>query len=260
MDKASIGLWRQVNGRYRAVTPWPALPALVATVVILGLGILIGSVVGDLVERWLVAYGREQSAGRATSGSMFPIGQLARLASVQGVVIVLVLLAAGALGGRTRAALGLEAMPGAATMLSAFAAMILLLVPYNLAVYVLSSESMVQDLEPAAGLMRSHLAWLAVIVIGVGAPLSEELLFRGFLQSALAQSRIGYFGASLVTTMGWTALHAGYSPAGLTEVFLIGLLFSWLLWRTGSLWVPIFCHAAHNTLLLLILRLTELPA
>ena len=37
-------------------------------------------------------------------------------------------------------------------------------------------------------------------------------------------------------------------------MFLIGLFFSWLLWRTGSLRVPIFCHALYNTLIVVVLR------
>ena len=37
---------------------------------------------------------------------------------------------------------------------------------------------------------------LALLVVGIGAPLSEELLFRGFLLSALARSRLGFAGAA----------------------------------------------------------------
>ena len=47
---------------------------------------------------------------------------------------------------------------------------------------------------------------------------------------------------------------------GIIEVFLIGLFFSWLLWRTGSLWVAIFCHALYNSLIVLVLRYVPLPA
>jgi membrane protease YdiL (CAAX protease family) len=260
MDKASAGIRRQATGRYKAVTPWSALAALATTLAILGLAISIGGLAGGVIARWLAALGWEQQAGRSVLGPMSSVRVLVMLACVQALVIGLVLFAAAMFGGRPRVLLALEDMPGLATMLSAFGSMILLLAPYNLAVYVLSSDSMVHDLRPFAGLMRSNLAWLAVIVIGVGAPLSEELLFRGFLQAALAKSRIGYFGASLVTTTGWTALHAGYSPAGLIEVFVIGLTFSWLLWRTGSLWVPMLCHAAYNSLLLVMLGFVELPA
>ena len=67
-------------------------------------------------------------------------------------------------------------------------------------------------------------------------------------------------GAALITTSLWTALHAGYSLAGIVEVFLIGLFFSWLLWRTGSLRVAIFCHALYNSLIVVVLRYVPLPA
>ena len=115
------------------------------------------------------------------------------------------------------------------------------------------------DLRPFVRLIGGTEWLLAFLVVGVGAPLSEELLFRGFLQSALAGSRLGFFGASLVTSALWTALHAGYSLAGILEVFLIGLFFSWLLWRTGSLRVAIFCHAFYNSLIVLVLRHVPLP-
>ena len=65
---------------------------------------------------------------------------------------------------------------------------------------------------------------------------------------------MGFWGGALITTGLWTALHAGYSTAGIVEVFLIGLFFSWLLWRTGSLRVAIFCHALYNSLIVLVLQ------
>jgi membrane protease YdiL (CAAX protease family) len=98
-----------------------------------------------------------------------------------------------------------------------------------------------------------------VAVVGLGAPLSEELLFRGFLLSALTRP-LGFWGAALLANAPWTALHWGYSSVGLTQVFVIGLFFSWLLWRTGSLRVPILCHAAFNGLVLLVLRYVDLPS
>jgi hypothetical protein len=82
--------------------------------------------------------------------------------------------------------------------------------------------------------------------MAVGAPLSEELLFRGFLLGALAQTQLGFIGAALLSTVAWTALHPGYSLVGLLDVLANGLLFCWLLWRTGSLRVPLLCHAAYN--------------
>ena len=61
-------------------------------------------------------------------------------------------------------------------------------------------------------------------VIGIGAPLSEELLFRGFLFSALAKSRLGSRRGRPDLAL-WTLLHVGYSIFGLIEVFVDRALF-----------------------------------
>ena len=108
--------------------------------------------------------------------------------------------------------------------------------------------------------IRSDAWWLAVLVIGLGAPVMEELLFRGFLFPALAQTRIGLIGAAVSTSAGWAALHAGYSSLGLIEVFAVGLYFSWLLVRTGSLRVPMFCHAAYNLAVVALLTVVDISA
>jgi hypothetical protein len=54
--------------------------------------------------------------------------------------------------------------------------------------------------------------------VGVDAPVSEEPLFGHHLLSALTRSRHER-----------AAENAGYSLAGIAEVFTIGLFFSWLL-------------------------------
>ncbi len=119
-------------------------------------------------------------------------------------------------------------------------------------------ETALADIRPFREMLASGQGWLLAIAGIVGAPISEELLFRGFLLSALAQSRLGFVGAMLVSNAAWTGLHAQYSLIGLGEVFLVGLVQSWLLWRTGSLWVPIISHAIYNGLLLLAFLLVPL--
>lgn len=121
-------------------------------------------------------------------------------------------------------------------------------------------EVVVGDLKVFKELLKGDTAVMALLVIGIGAPLSEELLFRGFLFSGLAKSRLGLVGTSVLTAVLWTALHFGYSLFGLIEVLAIGLYFSWLLVRTGSVWVTIFCHAVYNTVVGLILYFVTLPA
>ena len=101
---------------------------------------------------------------------------------------------------------------------------------------------------------------LFFLALVIGAPVSEELLFRGYLMNRLAQTKLGFGGATIVSTTGWTLLHTGYSTVGLIEVFLAGLLFSWVLWKTSSLWIPILFHAIHNGIVLLYLVLTQPPS
>lgn len=108
-----------------------------------------------------------------------------------------------------------------------------------------------EDLRLYMRLVRSDAFGLAALAVGIGAPVSEELLFRGLLLPALALTRLGFAGAALAATVLWAALHWGYSLTGLIEVAVFGLALSWLMWRTGSLRVPLFCHALYNGLLLL---------
>jgi len=76
------------------------------------------------------------------------------------------------------------------------------------------------------------------------APLSEELLFRGFLLSAL--SKYGFWPAALIVNILWAAMHAGSPFIEIATTFTLGLLFSFILWRSGSLWTCILAHALCN--------------
>lgn len=114
------------------------------------------------------------------------------------------------------------------------------------------------DLDVFRDLMQRDIPFVLIFaVLVIGAPVCEELIFRGYLMNRLAETRLGFGGATIVSTTGWTLLHAGYSTAGLMEVFLAGLLFSWALWKTGSLWVPILFHAIYNFSVLMYLISTS---
>ena len=173
------------------------------------------------------------------------------LLGMQTAIILLVLGAAGMFGGNRADVLALNRSTPARLFVAAIIVMLAAQVIYNAIVLPFARQTVVEDVRPLLEPLQSDAFWLFALAIVVGAPLSEELLFRGFLLSALAQSRLGYFGAALLTTLAWTVLHAGYSGLGLVEVFLAGLLFSWLLWRTGNLWVPLVCHAFYNGIVLI---------
>ena len=230
---------------YEPRTPWPPLRALLASVAIVGVSILGAS---------LLFVGKT-----ASSGVRQDVTELATLGIWQTTTVVLTIVVSAMFGGKVRDVLALRAPVGAPFVyIRGIALLAALQIAVSLVQYSFFQQDMYADLRPFARLFGEQ--WvLALLVVGVGAPLSEELLFRGFLLSALARSGVGFWGGTLITTGLWTALHAGYSAAGIVEVFLIGLFFSWLLWRTGSLRVAIFCHALYNSLIVLALRYVPLP-
>lgn len=185
---------------------------------------------------------------------------LAALAVSQATCIALTWWAAGLLGDQRSSLLALGPPSyGVRSYVLAYLAMVLIFGCLSAVLWMLEPERVVRDLTLYADLIRSP-AWpLAVFVIVVGAPVMEELMFRGFLFPALASSRLGTGRAAVVTSAGWAALHAGYSVAGLVEVFLVGLYFVWLLVKTGSLRVPVFCHAAYNLSALIVLLAVDIP-
>jgi hypothetical protein len=88
--------------------------------------------------------------------------------------------------------------------------------------------------------------------IAIGAPLVEELIFRGQLFAALSQTRLGVSGTSVVTSAGWALLHASEPWLSIGLIFIMGLAFGWMMYRFGSLWVPVICHGAWNGIYALI--------
>jgi uncharacterized protein len=114
------------------------------------------------------------------------------------------------------------------------------------------------DLSSSAGLIEKTIAdlvdepWLFAIALpGIvfGAPLSEELIFRGALFSALRQSWVGKTGAVILTAAVWALVHGSSAPwLFVSMIFLMGLVLGILLLRFGSLWVTIMVHAVWNGL------------
>jgi uncharacterized protein len=90
------------------------------------------------------------------------------------------------------------------------------------------------------------LFWFAFPAVALGAPLAEELIFRGFLFSVLANSRAGLSGAVLVTSLCWSLMHVSEPWFAVGVIFVMGLVLGALLVRFGSLWITLACHAIWN--------------
>ncbi len=236
---------------YHARSPWHPVLAVVATFAILGAGAVVGTALIGTMELAPAMH----AARRATLPPDEPRtwAMAVWLLGMQTTVVVLVAVAAGLFGGRRAEVLALEQPTPARLYVAAVVLMFLVQAVYNAIVLPFARDTVIEDVKPFLEPLQSDAFWLFALVIVIGAPLSEEILFRGFLQSALAGTRLGYFGATLLTTLAWTVLHAGYSGLGLVEVFIAGLFFSWLLWRTGNLRVPLVCHAFYNGVVLVAL-------
>jgi len=253
-----LGALTKGPAAYVARTGWPGWVVLPAAVVILALAGLLA--VGVAWAVGLLA-GPVPAADASGARAHVTLQLVAWLVGLQAGVVLLTLVAAGFFSSARRRALALMApAQGWGVLPLALAPLFAGTLAWTGLLLWWSPTIVVHDLRPFQELLRGDVLWLVLIVICIGAPLSEELLFRGFIFSGLAKTRLGLIGTSVVTTVLWTGLHAGYSIFGLIEVLGIGLYLSWILVRTGSLWVTIFCHGVYNTVVAITLLFITLPA
>lgn len=88
-------------------------------------------------------------------------------------------------------------------------------------------------------------AWLLWLAFVLGAPLFEEIFFRGFLFKGL-EGPIKPWGAIVATSAVWSAIHVQYDLYGIGTIFVIGLLLGAARRRTGSIFAPLAMHAFAN--------------
>jgi membrane protease YdiL (CAAX protease family) len=96
------------------------------------------------------------------------------------------------------------------------------------------------------------LFWVAVVVFG---PFFEEVLFRGFLFEGFRQSRIGIVGTIILTSLVWAGFHLQYGLFEIASIFVLGVIFGIVRYKTGSLWAPMIMHAFNNLLAVLLISL-----
>ena len=104
--------------------------------------------------------------------------------------------------------------------------------------------------------IREGSAWVfvAAFVVCVMAPVCEEILFRGFVFSAL-RTRLGLIVAAVVSGAIFGSIHitnylgepAKLAAASIITLVTLGTLFALLFWKTGSLLPCITLHAINNS-------------
>ena len=85
------------------------------------------------------------------------------------------------------------------------------------------------------------------LVIGLLAPLSEEIVMRGaILKELLKSEKLGVWPAITISALMFALIHM--NPAQMPHAFLIGLLLGWMYWRTGSILPGVAYHWANNSI------------
>jgi membrane protease YdiL (CAAX protease family) len=85
--------------------------------------------------------------------------------------------------------------------------------------------------------------WASIFALAVTPAICEELLFRGYLQRQLERS-FGVAGGIIVTGVLFGLYHFRLTQA--IPLAVLGIFLGWLVWRTGSLWIPILVHFCNN--------------
>ncbi|MGE0210182.1 MAG: CPBP family intramembrane glutamic endopeptidase [Parvibaculaceae bacterium] len=91
-------------------------------------------------------------------------------------------------------------------------------------------------------------AGLMGLLIVVLAPFTEETVFRGFLFRPFLDTPLRAILAGGTLTLLWTLLHWSYAWQNLLTIGVLGVLFAYATWRTGSVWPAIAGHAANNVM------------
>jgi membrane protease YdiL (CAAX protease family) len=86
---------------------------------------------------------------------------------------------------------------------------------------------------------------LLIVAFVILAPLQEEIVFRGFLYRGFCNG-FGALPTVLLTAGSWALLHAQYEWYFVGQIFVLGLYFGWVRWKSGSALLAFFLHALIN--------------
>lgn len=128
------------------------------------------------------------------------------------------------------------------------AGLVVLQVAINGFAYLLGKDSsstqyMIDIYKSARAAGALVLLWLAIVVV---APLSEEIMFRGFLHRGWVRSPYGGVIAVIVICLLWSATHIQYDWLGLSYVFITGLWYGFMRWTSGSTTLTFLLHGFNN--------------
>jgi membrane protease YdiL (CAAX protease family) len=87
---------------------------------------------------------------------------------------------------------------------------------------------------------------LVVVFAVVLGPILEEVLFRGYLFTALRERGFGFFGAALLSGAVFASTHVYLGPGVMAFILVWSFLPAFLYWRHGSLHAAVLFHVLNN--------------
>lgn len=98
-------------------------------------------------------------------------------------------------------------------------------------------------------------AWMIVLVliVVVGAPLVEEIVYRGMLQRSIGAA-LGTSRALVIVAVWFAAIH--FVPVEFVGLFAFAIVLGWVFDRNDSLGMNIITHMAFNATGLVLVALT----
>ena len=127
-------------------------------------------------------------------------------------------------------------------ILGAILFVVMAVVGFFLQRYVYSYSGLMRELRQ----LFKSLNWPTIIVISIMAGVSEELLFRGVLQSYLIEKSSVLLGIFVSSAL-FGLMHF-YNKLYILLTFLVGLFLGWLYYFTGSLLFVVVLHAVYDVL------------
>lgn len=113
----------------------------------------------------------------------------------------------------------------------------------------LATEALFGDFSSAAGDLAEELTSpvaliLFAITVGLGAPIVEEICFRGLGLGSLAKRRLPAWLAIVLSALIFALFHL--EPVRMGVLFGVGLVLGFARWRTGSTTTSIVAHMTNN--------------
>ena len=106
---------------------------------------------------------------------------------------------------------------------------------------------------PGSIFLKGHLVIVTFIAIGVWTPITEEILFRGFIYGGL-RNRWGQIPAAIFSSLLFSLAHGQLGV--LLPTFVMGMALTFLYVRTKSIWPSILAHSINNVVTLSVVLAT----